>query len=391
MKPLRRFFMEDYLENFRFDSAFNLGESGGRPQTAKNLLNLSGVPEELAAQTFLNTLLCDSPNRGRQDLRELVAHMHPGCTPANVLITTGTSEALFLLLRHLNPKSVALAMPAFQLLYEIPLSLGATIIPLPVRWNAHGHPYVDEHEWIQILETQKPECLLINHPHNPSGLVFSTEFLNTLSQTADKIQCQVIGDEHYRFLSSDDDIMGPTLWQNHPHRFVTGSFIKCLGCPGLRIGWCIGPAKDMDVLQNEKNYTTHTVNPFSEWISFEVLKDLNSPLWKNTRHEWLENKKILNAFLTQSASVIGCAPQGGLVTSIAFQQKNTTNQDFFQRLIASGVFLLPLSSMEFDTCTDPRPTDADFKNGFRLGLGTHPEKLKQALSSIRDVFDLRII
>src|SRR5688572_29068528 len=118
MDLLRSFFMEDYLEGSRFTARYNLGESGARPRTVGELLTGSGVSPQQAMETFLSTLLRDSPNWGRADLRDLVAAMHPGATRDNVLITTGTSEALLLLFRQLRPRKVALAWPAFQLLYE---------------------------------------------------------------------------------------------------------------------------------------------------------------------------------------------------------------------------------------------------------------------------------
>ena len=116
------------------------------------LLAGSGVEPARAADVFLSTLLRDSPNWGRADLRDLVAAMHPGATRENVLITTGTSEALLLLFRQLRPRKVALAWPAFQLLYELPLRQGAEVVRLPVRWDARGVPSVDAAEWLERLE-----------------------------------------------------------------------------------------------------------------------------------------------------------------------------------------------------------------------------------------------
>jgi aspartate/methionine/tyrosine aminotransferase len=122
---LRTFFMEDFLEGSRFRARFNLGESGARHATVRELLAGSGVSDAAASDAFLGTLLRDSPNWGRDDLRDRIAAMHPGATREDVLVTTGTSEALFLLFRQLRPKKLALVVPAFQLLYEIPQSLGS--------------------------------------------------------------------------------------------------------------------------------------------------------------------------------------------------------------------------------------------------------------------------
>ncbi|KAB8033717.1 pyridoxal phosphate-dependent aminotransferase [Fluviispira multicolorata] len=395
MKALNTFIMEDWLETYRFNSRFNLGESGGSPRHVKDLLLGSDLTEEQASQIFLNTILCDSPNRGRDDLRNLIADFHPGSTRENVLITTGTSEALFLLFRYLSPNKIALPLPAFQLLYELPSSLGASVIPLPIRFLEDGSPYIDEKEWIQILEKNKPDCLLINNPHNPSGYIFEKIFLQQLANTALKIDCKIIGDEHYRFLSSERNILGETVYKPNGNTFITGSFIKCFGVPGLRIGWCVGPKNALDTMQNEKNYTTHTVNPITEWISLEVLKNKTSTIFKTIKDEWIENKTILNDFLKSSNTVYGVIPQGGLVTVLGFKKATTQKESntLIQRLIDAGVFVLPLSSMEFGkydfqnetTYKEYRLSNLNKGFGFRLGLGCAPTKFKLALKEIERI------
>ncbi len=396
MKQLRTFFMEDFLENHRFQSKYNLGESGGHPRTVQELLTESAFSEKEIFSEFWNMKLNDSPNRGRDDLREIVSSFHPGSTKENVLITTGTSEALFLLFRYLKPKSVALPIPAFQLLYELPISLNAQIIPLPIRFDENGVPFYDDKEWFEILETNKPDCILINHPHNPSGLCFSSKFLEVIQNYCQKNSVTLIGDEHYRFLSSETEILGPTLYSNEENTFITGSFIKCLGCPGLRIGWILGPKNVLDKLQNEKNYITHTVSPITEWMSVRILQNINSQLFFNMKKEWLQNKKVLGDFLKQSPSVYGVVPEGGLVCSLGIRTDANVLDSLgewnilFQKLVEAGIFVLPLQSMEFGEFhfqkekyySDKKLSLLNLGVGFRLGLGCQPELFQAALGEI---------
>jgi N-succinyldiaminopimelate aminotransferase len=382
MELLRSFFMEDYLEGSRFTARYNLGESGGRPTTVGELLTGSGVSVEQASATFLSTLLRDSPNWGRADLRDLVAAMHPGASRDNVLITTGTSEALLLLFRQLRPRKVALAWPSFQLLYELPMQQGSEIVRLPMRWDSRGVPSVEGDAWLAVLERESPDVLVVNNPHNPSGLVLDAELLERLARWAERSGATLIGDEHYRFLSSESEVLGATVYRPGSRTFVTGSFIKCLGCPGLRIGWCVGDTEMLGRMQNEKNYTTHTVNPVTEWIAYEVLKDLGSPALSRAREDWLRNRRILSDFLERSRGVYGVAPQGGLVTCIGVRGA-ASPREFEARMQAlgeAGVFVLPLSAMEHGDPGGAHPLERGF--GFRLGLGMAPEHFPDALESI---------
>jgi aspartate/methionine/tyrosine aminotransferase len=385
MELLRSFFMEDYLERSRFTARYNLGESGARPRTVGELLTGSGVSHLQAMDTFLSTSLRDSPNWGRADLRDLVAAMHPGATRDNVLITTGTSEALLLLFRQLKPRKVALAWPSFQLLYELPMQQGAEIVRLPVRWDSRGVPSVDADEWLSHLERESPDVVVINNPHNPSGLVLEPALLERVLRWTEKSGATLVGDEHYRFLSSESAVLGDTVHRPGARTFVTGSFIKCLGSPGLRIGWCVGDTAMLSRMQNEKNYTTHTVNPLSEWISYEVLKDLGSPALSQAREEWKQNRRILASFLERSQGVYGVAPAGGLVTCIGVRGA-ASPKEFEAKLKAldeAGVFILPLSSMEHGDPSGSHPLERG--HGFRLGLGMSPERFPDALAAIERV------
>ena len=388
---LRPFLMESWLEEWRFKARYNLGESGHRARTVEEFLCDAGVSAEEASRRFLATPLFDSPNRGREDLRDAIAAIHPRATRENVLVTTGTSEALFLLFRALAPKSVALLLPAFQLLYEVPERMGARIVGLPVRWSECGEPLAPWSLWFEILERERPEVVVFNHPHNPSGLVFSESELEALRAFCVERSMHLAADEHYRFLSTESVPLGPTCYDPTKPMAVTGSFIKCSGTPGLRVGWCVGSEELLDTLQNEKNYTTHTVNPVAEWmalVGLQAMVDPASLLSRKLRGEWENNRAALTAFLESSPAWQGSVPKGGLVCALSHSDwaEETAFARAAQELRAAGLFLLPLETMEFHASyarMGMRPKGPlECGRGFRLGLGCEPRLFQEALSKI---------
>ncbi len=367
--------MEDWLEKHRFSARFNAGESGHHAQTLDSLL--SGLQPDFnfsLRNALMQVELCDAPNLGVEALRAAVAAMHPGATPENVLITTGTSEALVLLLRQLRPRKIALIVPAFQLLLEIPRSLDAEVIPLPVHWDEMGRPAAALKTWVDKIIRERPDVLLINHPHNPSGLVFTPAELAVLYEAAEQTKCTVIGDEHYRFLAQPSGELGPTVFA--AGRFVTGSFIKCAGTPGLRVGWCVGDSKVLQAMQSEKNYLTHTVNPIAQTLALWFLQSYFSgnSFFAALHREWLDNRAALTHWLKQEHNWIGCPPQGGLVTCL-FPRSPRTSSEEFTHLRNKGIFLLPLSTFSDSTFQDSR-----WCKGFRLGLGLRPHDFEAMLT-----------
>lgn len=396
MERLRTFLMEDALEESRFTARYNLAESGSRPATVAELLLGVGLSCDEVSRAFLATALRDSPNWGREDLRARVAALHPGSTIEQILITTGTSEALFLLFRALRPRKTALVWPAFQLLYEVPASLGSAIVRLPVRWTAAGAPFFDLAEWLAILDRTRPDCVVLNFPHNPSGMMPEIGVIDALVERALAVGAVVVGDEHYRFLASDTAPLGPTVFRPSPRVFVTGSYIKCLGCPGLRIGWCVGAdTRVLHMMQSEKNYVTHTVNPIAEWISLELLGDITAPVWAEHRRMWRDNRAALTSALGRSTALRGVAPEGGLVTCVGLAGARSHGDvaELLAAIKAAGVAVLPLDLMELQADASPprgrghggEPSAIDRGWGFRMGLGAEPAQFHRALATLERV------
>ena len=209
----REFFIEDRLEKYRLTTSCNLGESGLRNFTVKELLDRLNLDIHC-----LNKIsLADSPNNGREDLRYEIASLYENISPDQVLITTGTSEALYILFHLLIEKEdrVSLLIPAFQALYEIPLTLGAKIKEVEVNESLPIHQLFDE----------KIKLAIVNHPHNPTGIGLRESEIKTLKDSLSKFSGYTLFDEHYRFLDYTNDLSFSGAGLNEKC-FATGSITK---------------------------------------------------------------------------------------------------------------------------------------------------------------------
>jgi N-succinyldiaminopimelate aminotransferase len=393
MLNLAPFHIEEALETGRFSARFNALESGAAPLTLGELLSHVGVDHQLATRELLGLSLADSPNHGRFDLRQHIARLHPGAKAENVLVTTGTSEALLLVLLCLQPRRIAMILPGFQLLSELGHGVGAEILPLAMRWDPQGRPQADVEQWSNVIRQQKPDMVLVNHPHNPSGLVLSEEQLQHVARAAEACGACIVGDEHYRFLTPQPPL-GPTLWQpplreqaKGPLRLVTGSFIKCLGTPGLRIGWCVAPEPVIKRMQNLKNYTTHTVNPVSEWLAERVLRRDDLFAFAAQRAVWTANRSSLQDWLRgagQQTGWVGIAPEGGWVTCVSHRSLPHGRKSLDHALQAAGCGLLDLRLFEWSRYghKDCWLTE---HGGFRMGLGMTTDSFNIFLDALSSV------
>ena len=119
--------------------------------------------------------------------------------------------------------------------------------------------YVDNHDGVtkivpsdeqfiprlDVLETAivpKTKAVLINSPNNPSGAVYSDDFIRSLGVLLSKKAAEygtaiyLISDEPYRKIIYDDQKC-PYIWPHYQQSVVVTSHSKDLALPGERIGY----------------------------------------------------------------------------------------------------------------------------------------------------------
>ncbi len=303
--------------------------------------------------------LNDSPNHGREDLRQEIAKLYPGVSSEEVLVCTGTSEALYILFHLLlsNESTVALYMPSFQALYEVPSMLGAKIVPVPVSSKLSAEDWEHLHADLYIL----------NHPHNPTGLDFEAREIPKLIELLKNKNKPVLFDEHYRFL----DFKHPIGWTgvSPKDRFYgTGSFTKCFGVTGLRVGWLIADIETIKRARSFKDYLTHTVSPISEFLALHLLqkKDLLIPKIK-TQVE--KNIAYFQSRLPELSEIISIDKIFGGLVSFLKLKEGIRSEDYADLLFQkTGVFVLPGNNFEME-------------GYLRIGYGESNEKFKWGIDT----------
>src|SRR5205085_12312384 len=91
---------------------YNLSESGVHPLSIQELLDLAGASPE----PLLNVRLGYSQSNGTDLLRSRIAALYPGVSPEQILVTTGSAEANFVVCwRLIEPGDSAAVMLANQL------------------------------------------------------------------------------------------------------------------------------------------------------------------------------------------------------------------------------------------------------------------------------------
>ncbi len=208
-------------------------------------------------------------SEGFPALREWVAKSLPwDVDPAQVLITTGSQQALDLIAKILIDKGS-------RVLVETPTYLGALQAFTPmepefvsVASDAEGIDVVDLASKIQGARF----LYVLPNFQNPTGNSMSEARRVALSAEAKRLNLPIVEDNPYGDLWFDAPPPAPLTARNPEGCIYMGSFSKTLA-PGLRLGYLVAPkALYPKLLQAKQAADLHTPS-FNQRMVAEVLKD----------------------------------------------------------------------------------------------------------------------
>lgn len=363
MKTFKPFDLERWQSKWETTVRHNLAESGVAPLTVGETLQLTGTdPAELAG-----VRLAYSQTIGTEALRAAIAGLYPRATPANVLVTVGSSEANFVSTWSLvGPGDViAVQVPAYEQIHGLAANLGATVRRFGLDPSAGWSLNRDE-----FREATAAGCTVIalTNPNNPTGHVLTGEERAAVVECASRPGTWLLVDEVYR----GAEIAGEetrTLWGATPRTVVTGGLSKAFGLPGLRLGWVVGPADFIAAAAARHDYAVIGPAGISDFLATRVLAHRPAFL-DRTRRILCENYGIMEQWRAGLGPILEwTAPAAGAIL-LARYHLDRGSEDLAEYLRANhDVLVVPGAHVGLE-------------HNLRLGFGEPPPVLRPALDAL---------
>lgn len=373
MKILR-YHMEDWL-NDSFQVDYNLSASGCQDFSLAELLELCGAD----INDFGGLFLGDNDTRGSLALRRAILGSYESLDLDRVLVANGSSEALFCFFNELLEPGdeVVIHFPAFQCLYQIPVSIGCRVKFLNLLESPGWRLDLDR---LDAMVTPATKLVIINNPHNPVGWCLTATELAAVGEIAHKNGAHLLFDEHYRYLPlAPGAELIPSGYdvcrKFHPQTHASGSMIKCLGIVGIRIGWLLSEPDLLARCRDYKDYLTHTIPLLTDHVARLAL-DHREAIVLRKKEDILANLAALDGFMARHAEVFDYQPpQGGVVCFPALRRAADSRRFCEIMLRDHGVSLLPGFAFEA-----PRH--------LRLNIGSDRARFRGALERMDDCLAL---
>ncbi|MGO4524286.1 aminotransferase class I/II-fold pyridoxal phosphate-dependent enzyme [Microvirga sp. 2MCAF35] len=260
------FLMERNQTLFENGVEINLTESGVHPCTIEEIL-----PAD-EAQALLRQPLGYGWTDGRPDLRNAIAAWCPGASASNVLVTNGSSEATMItLMAMIDPgDKVLFAVPNFMQVDGLGRALGMNVERLPLLADQGWQ--IDPAALAKAMDGVK--LISVTNPGNPTGAVLSRKSREALLDAAQKAGAWLLVDEIYRG-GEIDGAETETFYGEYPRVIVTSSLSKSFACPGLRLGWIVGPEEVIKEAAERQDYTTIGSGILSQILGAAVMEPKN--------------------------------------------------------------------------------------------------------------------
>ena len=299
-----------------------------------------------------------SESSGHPLLRREIAALYTGLEPDDVLVFAGAEEGIFCLANVLlgpGDHSVV-TWPGYQSLYEVARATGADVTLHELREDAGWALDLDV---LRRQVTPATRLIVVNAPHNPTGMLPDRATFDALVATADDAGAYLLLDEVYRYLEFDEDDRLPAAPDVTPLGVSLGVMSKSFAMAGLRIGWLA--TRDRDLLErcaSFKDYTTICASAPSEILALIGLRARETVLARS-RGIVAANLERLDAFFEDWADRFAWVrPRAGSVAFPRLTVPGVGIDDWAAGLVeAEGVLLLPGSRFEYGG------------NHFRLGFG----------------------
>jgi methionine aminotransferase len=206
------------------------------------------------------------PMAGVESLRQAIAEKVENlyglkCSADDeVTVTAGATQALFCAIAAVvhSGDEVIVLDPAYDSYDPVIRLQGGVAVHVPLSTPSFSI------DWQRIADaiTPRTRLLILNSPHNPTGMVMQDHDIEALSELCSEHDLYLIGDEVYEHMVFDQGkhLSLCAYADLYARSFVISSFGKTYHVTGWKVGYCVAPPRLTLEFRRIHQYVTFTVN-----------------------------------------------------------------------------------------------------------------------------------
>jgi len=294
----------------------------------------------------------------------------------NIIVTVGASEALFSLMgAFLDPGDELLVpSPWYCAYYYVPTYYGISVKEVPVVKNCVLNVNISAFE---AAITDRTKAILLNYPHNPTGMTYTEEQLTAFAELAKKYDLLVISDECYeKYLFEGTFKSIATLPGMLERTIIINSVSKAYGMTGWRVGYMVMPEAFHRALTDVHGNLILCAPSFCQYGAAKALETETPEQMESLREMYQERC----ALVTQTLDELGIPyvdPKGAFYI---FADIGKTGMDGL-------VFADRLLEEERVTCMPGEIFGSNYRTYVRFAYTSSIEDIAEAMKRLRNFME----
>jgi aspartate aminotransferase len=295
--------------------------------------------------------------------------------PENVMVSGGAKQALFnLLFTILNPQDEVIVLAPYWVSYPEMIRM---VYAVPVTPEDGGfYPRMKE---IELAVSSYTRAIIVNSPNNPSGVVYSREFIQQIVEFCETKGIYLIMDDIYHKLVFDGKVpASPYSFTRKDtestHVISINGISKLYGMTGFRIGWVVAPKKIIEVMINVQAQTTSCTSLILQAAAEGALTGLQSVV-ETLRLTLENNRNVMMQELKAFSGIHIMQPDGTYYCLPDFRAYNRNSVELCKFLLKKAL-VVTVPGKEFG-----------MEGHLRLSYATTVKDIKQGIERIKWALD----
>jgi len=363
---LQPFEMERWQSTWENQVEYNLSESGVHPLKLMELLD--GDTSDMLRQP-----LGYSQTNGTEELRKTIAATYSKASADDLLVTNGSSEAIFVTLWSFLKRGaeVVVMLPNYMQVWGLAKMMQAKVKPFWLREEA-GQWAVNLRALRKIVR-RRTKLIAICNPNNPTGAVLDEEAVEGICEVAKQAGAWVLSDEVYHGAELSG-LETPTFWGKYDKVIVTNGLSKAYGLPGLRVGWALTSKELATKLWSYHDYTTIGPSALSDYIARKALQpEMRAKILGRTREILRSNLPLLTSWVDKQHDYLSfIPPKAGAIAYMKYFLKINSTRLAERLLREKSTLIVPGDQFGMD-------------HYLRIGYGCERELLLSGLGRVADL------
>ncbi len=364
----------------RGEPVINMGI--GEPRNKTPITAILSSATKLSGGDIKYTPPDGTPSLKKAIIRYTEENYNKIVAPENVIVSAGAKQSIFnILYSILNPQDEVIILAPHWVSYPemVKMIYGVPVIVTPE--DGTFHPRMED---IEQAVSGYTKAIIINSPNNPSGEVFSSQFIGQIVEFCERKKIFLIMDDIYHKLVFDGSVWEPAYKFTQADIedsmvIVVNGVAKLYGMTGFRIGWAIANRKLVEVMTNVQGQMTSCTSALLQAAAEGALNGMQSVV-ENLRLTFQNNKQVVVQELKSFKGVRLNPPKGtfyALPDFRAYLPSSLANDSVeLARLILKKALVVTVPGKEFG-----------MEGHLRLSYAGSVKDIKEGIERIKWVLD----